>query len=223
MAKVENKLKITAYKKDTFSNSDKVGEFAVRYNPSSIDHKYNICFDEGQAVGASASENKFRNSKPEEISFDLIFDNTFIAEDEKNFDVSKALKDFKKLVVDFNGDIHRTNYVRLSWGELSFKGQVKDISFTYTAFTAKGIPLKATAKLTFVEVVNIAERLAEENKSSPDLTHIITVKEGDTLPGLCYKIYSNPAYYLEVARVNKIDNFRKLRAGDRVILPPLNR
>ena len=222
MAKSSNHLKIIGYKDDSFKS--KVGEFSVRYNPTRIDHRYSICFDEKQAVGSSASENKYKNSKPEEISFDLIFDNTFIAEDDSNqFDVGKALKEFKKLVIEFNGDIHRPNYLSLEWGELLFKGQVKDASFTYTAFTADGKPLKATAKLTFVGVLNIDERLAKENKSSPDLTHIITIKEGDTLPGLCYQIYSNPAYYLKVAKINKIDNFRKLKAGSQVILPPLQR
>ncbi len=175
-------------------------------------------------MGASASESKYKNSKPEEISFDLIFDNTFIAEDDTNqFDVSQALRDFKALAIDFNGDIHRPNYLSLEWGELLFKGQVKDAAFSYTAFTADGIPLKATAKLTFTGVLNIDERLAKENKSSPDLTHIITIKEGDTLPGLCHQIYNNPAYYLKVAKINKIDNFRKLKAGSQVILPPLQR
>jgi len=220
----KNKLKITGYSKDTFSNGDKAGEYSVRYNPTTIDHTFDLVYDEVQAVGSSASENKYRYTKPETISFDLIFDNTFVAEDDNtNYDVDKMIKDFKKVVVDFDGSIHRPNYVRLAWGKITFKGQLQSLSFSYSAFTADGYPLKATAKVTFMQVMNIKERLAEENKSSPDLTHIITLKEGDTLPGLCNKIYANPGYYLEVARINKLDGFRKLNAGDRIVMPPLER
>lgn len=224
MATNKYKLKITSYKKDTFSNSDKVGEFIVRFNPTTIEHQYDIVYDETQAAGSSGSENKYQFSKPEIISFDLIFENTFIAEDEKKkYNVAKAIEKFKKVIIDFNGSIHRPNYLRLSWGKFTFKGQVKDLSFTYTSFTRDGMPLQATASVSFIEVINIKTRLAEENKSSPDLTHIITIREGDTLPGLCYDIYGDPAYYLAVAKFNEINNFRKLQAGDRVILPPLDR
>jgi len=224
MAQGKYKLKITGYKKDTFANGDKAGEFTVRYNPTSINHTFNLVYDEVQPVGSSASENQYRYTKPEEIGFELIFDNTFVAEDdETDYDVDKMISDFKKVVVDFDGTIHRPNYVKLAWGKITFRGQVKDLSFAYSSFTADGIPLKATANVTFQEVMNIKERLAEENKSSPDLTHIITIKEGDTLPGLCNKIYSNPIYYAEIARINKLDSFRKLHAGDRIILPPLER
>lgn len=218
------KLNITAYSKDTFSSSSKGDSFTVRFNPTTIEHQYDIMYDQTQAVGSSGSENKYQFSKPEIISFDLIFENTFIAEDDtKKYNVAKAIEKFKKVIIDFNGSIHRPNYLKLSWGEFSFKGQIKDLSFTYTAYTRDGKPLQATAKVSFIEVLNIKTRLSEENKSSPDLTHIITIKEGDTLPGLCYGIYGDPSYYLAVAEANGINNFRKLKAGDRVILPPLDR
>lgn len=224
MAENKYKLNIIAYKKDTFANGDKVGEFTARFNPSTIEHAYDIVYDESQPVGSSGSENKYQYSKPETITFELMFENTFIAEDEtKKYNVAKAIEKFKKTIIDFNGSIHRPNYVRLAWGKFTFKGQVKDLSFTYTSFTRDGMPLQAKASVSFIEVINVKTRLAEENKSSPDLTHIITIKEGDTLPAICNQIYGNPAYYLQVARVNEISNFRKLTAGEQIILPPLDR
>lgn len=225
MAKrTSDKLKITAYSKNTFSNGDKVGEFTVRYNPKEINHTYNISYDEDQAVGSSGTENKYQNSKPEEISFDLIFDQTVVPDgSKKKYKVSEDIKKFKELVVNFNGKIHRPNYVRLSWGDITFNGQIKSASFTYTQFDSTGKALKATAKVSFIEVIDVKSRLASENKSSPDLTHIITIKEGDSLPLICNKIYNNPLYYLEVAKINKLDNFRNLKAGDRIILPPLQK
>lgn len=225
MAKrTSDKLKITAYSKNTFSDSDKEGEYTVRYNPVNIEHGYDINFDESQAVGSSGTENKYSHSKPETLSFDLIFDQTIVADgsDEK-YSVDEDLVKFKKLVIDFNGSIHRPNFVRLSWGEFIFKGQISSVSFNYSAFSWDGKALKAIAKLSFVEVVDVKSRLAAENKSSPDLTHLITLKEGDSLPMICYKIYGDTSYYIEVAKINKLDSFRKLKAGDRIVLPPLEK
>jgi nucleoid-associated protein YgaU len=47
------------------------------------------------------------------------------------------------------------------------------------------------------------------------------VKEGDTLPMLAYEVYGDSAYYLELARVNGLDDFRNLKAGDRIFFPPV--
>ena len=40
---------------------------------------------------------------------------------------------------------------------------------------------------------------------------------------MCFKIYGDPRYYLDVARANRIDNFRKLTPGTRIFFPPLKK
>lgn len=222
--KGSDKLKIIGYKKNTFSDGDKVGEFTVRYNPTNIQHSYDISFDESQAVGSSGTESKYQHSKPEKLTFEVVFDGTMVAEGSQDkIDIDKEIKEFKKLAIDFNGDIHRPNYVKLAWGAFSFKGQIADVSFAYSAFSPRGKALKAKANVTFVEVTSVGARLAAENKSSPDLTHLITVKEGDSLPMLCYEIYNDPLYYLQVARINNLESFRKIKAGDQILFPPLEK
>jgi nucleoid-associated protein YgaU len=49
------------------------------------------------------------------------------------------------------------------------------------------------------------------------------VKAGDSLPALCYQIYGDPGYYLEVARFNRLDDFRRLQPGTRVVFPPVRK
>ncbi len=222
--KTSDKLKIISYKKNTFADADKIGEYTVRYNPVNIQHDYDINFDEQQAIGSSGGENKYSYSKPEKLSFELIFDQTIVADgDKEKYSVNDDIKTFKKHIIDFNGSIHRPNYVRLAWGDFTFKGQIASLAFNYTAFSWIGKPLKARATVSFLEVVDVKARLASENKSSPDLSHIITIKEGDRLPMICNEIYGDPTLYIEVARMNKLDSFRKLKAGEQIILPPLEK
>jgi nucleoid-associated protein YgaU len=54
------------------------------------------------------------------------------------------------------------------------------------------------------------------------MTHVRLVKEGDTLPALTREIYGDYRYYLEVARVNQLDDFRSLEPGTRLFFPPLD-
>ncbi len=61
----------------------------------------------------------------------------------------------------------------------------------------------------------------EANRQSPDVTHIITIKHGDSLPALCYRVYNNTTYYLDVAQFNELTDFRNLKIGSRLIFPPL--
>jgi nucleoid-associated protein YgaU len=57
--------------------------------------------------------------------------------------------------------------------------------------------------------------------SSPDLTHRVTVAQGDILPLMTYEVYDDQNYYLQVAKVNKLKNFRKLKAGTTLVFPPI--
>ena len=217
------KFEITAYSDNSFQSQ--VGQpYVVKYNPTTIDHTFGIEYDQNQASGSSGTENKYLHTKPETFKIELLFDKTYVAmDDDTDYIIADEIALFKTAVFDYNGDTHRPNYVKLAWGDVIFKGQVSDIDINYSVFSTDGKALKATVNVTFTEVQNIQERIAEENNSSPDLTHIITIREGDTLPKLCNDIYSDPSYYMKVARVNNLNSFRDLKAGDRIILPPLDR
>jgi nucleoid-associated protein YgaU len=65
------------------------------------------------------------------------------------------------------------------------------------------------------------QRAKEANKSSPDLTHVKTIRMGDELFLMCQEVYKSPKYYLQVAEKNNILNFRKLKQGDKLLFPPL--
>jgi len=64
------------------------------------------------------------------------------------------------------------------------------------------------------------EALAAQ-RSSPDLTHVVEVKEGDTLPLLCYRVYKDCSYYPQVAKANNLTDFRHLKPGTKLSFPPL--
>ncbi|MBU0487550.1 MAG: LysM peptidoglycan-binding domain-containing protein [Bacteroidetes bacterium] len=223
MSATTNKLKIESYQKSNFTG--KVGDFTAKFNPAKLQHEFAVHYDLLQAFGTSGTEGRYNKSLPEKITFELLFDDTILSPGSTAHkpSVNTEIQSFRDTVFTYNGTIHRPNYLKLIWGEFFFKGQVSSLNFTYNAFSPQGEPLKVKADVVFIAVKDTASRLSAENKSSPDLTHIYQVKEGDTLPMLAHRIYGNPAYYLEIAQVNNLDSFRVLKPGDRIILPPIEK
>jgi hypothetical protein len=217
------KLKIESYKKIDFSQGSKIDEYTVAFNPDKFSHDFKIAYDKQQAIGSSGTDSRYFKTLPERIRFSLLFDSTIELEENKGKDVNTEINNFKDVVFTYNGDIHRPNYLKLTWGNFFFKGQVESMQLTYTAFSAEGDPQRAYADVTFLQTKEQATRLSEENKSSPDLTHLYSVKEGDTITMIADKIYGDPRYYLDIVRINKLKNFRVLKPGSQLVLPPLNK
>ena len=230
------KLKIKAYSDEQFTQEVSNGEFKTLLNPENYTFKYKIEQNEDQASGTSSSAPKFTRALPEDLELEFVFDRTGVItdygasgkDDDKTFKdegggIIDDVENFKKVVFDYNGDEHKPNYLIISWGTLLFKGTLTEMGITFKLFKADGTPLRAVASAKFKGFVEDNLRIAKENNSSPDLTHVRIVKEGDTLPLMAFRIYGDSKYYLEVAKVNEITNFRKLNVGQKIYFPPINK
>lgn len=231
------KLEIKAYSDPQFSQEIANGEFRTLVNPEKYSYKYKIEQNEDQASGTSSSSPRFNKVPPENLELEFVFDRTGVIVDygSPNSDSDdKVFKDegsgviddietFKRVVFDYNGDEHRPNYLIISWGTLLFKGTLSEMDISFKLFKPSGMPLRATARAKFKGFVEDNLRVAMENNSSPDLTHVRIVKQGDTLPLMAFKIYGDSKYYLEVAKANSITNFRKLSVGQRIFFPPIDK
>ena len=209
----------------------------MQVNPSSysLNHLLNYSYQRGQ--GFSASEAVYSDSPPVNLQFEFLFDGTGVVPKpselgdiplvgaiasalsaDKPFVVMDEIKKFDKLVYDYAGKIHRPRQLLLIWGSLVFSCVLTSVDYRFTLFKQDGTPLRAVATCTFCESVPDAERMRRDNASSPDLTHLRDVRDGDTLPLLAHDIYGNAQLYLEVARVNKLVNFRRLRLGEPAVV-----
>lgn len=220
-----SKLKIQAYSDKGFSNKVENGEFTTYMNPEKYTYHYKIEQNKTQASGTSDLAAKFSKKLPEELEIEFLFDRTGVLPDypATRDGVIDDLNKFKDIILKYNGDEHKPNYLTITWGSLLFKGSMSDMSIEFKLFKSDGAPIRAVAKVKFTGFTEDKLRVARENNKSPDLTHYRIVKEGDTLPLMTYRIYGDSKYYLEVAKVNKLPNFRKLTAGQRLVFPPIQK
>ncbi len=227
------KMKLTGYSKNTFQVADQTGEnYTAVVNPETYTLNYEIRSNNEQASGTSANQSNYNSTVPQKLDFEFLFDATgaltsnivalpFSIHNQKSLD--EQIRQFKRTIFDFIGDTHQPPFVLLQWGTLEFKCKVEKILINYKLFKPDGTPLRAIAKVTFAEEVEDNRRAAEEATASPDLTHIRTIRQGDTLPLLCHDIYGDSTLYREVARVNRLINFRKLKVGQQVFFPPIQK
>ncbi|MGB4850367.1 MAG: LysM peptidoglycan-binding domain-containing protein [Saprospiraceae bacterium] len=199
--------------------------FEALINPESYTHEYKLKYaDSAQGQGTSGQEMKYEKTEPQEITFEFLFDNTGIIDGKPRESIAEELKKFKAILIEFQGDAHQPNVIKLVWGDSAiFVGRVLELSITYKLFSPNGSPLRAVAKVKFKSSVEEKKRAAKENRKSPDLTHIRTVKAGDTLPLMCMKVYGEPRFYLQVAEKNKLGNFRDLKPGLEILFPPIDK
>ena len=219
------KLRIVAYSDEEFKNEVSDGEFTTLINPDKYAFTYKIVQNEEQAQGTSATAPGFNKILPESLDLNFVFDRTGAIRTSGVSDdgVVEDLNKFKKVVFDYNGDQHKPNYLKISWGTLLFKGTLLEMTVDYKLFNPDGTPIRAMANAKFQRFVNDELRVAEENSQSPDLTHLRTVNDGDTLPLMSHRIYGDSKYYLEVAKANGIHNFRNLSTGQQLVFPPLEK
>jgi hypothetical protein len=135
--------------------------------------------------------------------------------------VTDRVKAFLKLAFQYNGSIHEPNYLLLEYGAIRFPCRLSSVDIKYTLFDRDGTPLRAELTVKLVADKDTKKRAKEEGKTSPDLTHARVVRHGDTLPLLTHEIYGSSAYYLDVARYNQLDDFRRLTPGQQLLFPPL--
>lgn len=215
------KLTIYPFKDPGFSQ--KAGDpFVVTVNPEKYSHNYSVTYNTEQGFGTAGASTKLDKMAPETVSMELVFDATGIIQGSSG-DASKDVANFKAVTYDFNGAIHSPNYLKISWGTLIFNCHLTSLEVSYTLFKPDGTPLRARANVSFQGYIDEKTLALRENRQSPDLTHLILFKAGDTLPNLCYSIYGNPAYYREVARINNIVHYRNIAPGTKLSFPPIQK
>ncbi|WP_298511782.1 LysM peptidoglycan-binding domain-containing protein [uncultured Kordia sp.] len=239
--------KMLIYKLDDKSN--RVGDpIKVAINPEGYKETFSVEYNQDQEANSSGKTPKFVKVKPGDFTFKLLFDATGIFEivdlnltdtlnsiaddiagfnpfqddeaSEKN--VVTEIDKIKELVT-YKGEMHKPYELEVAWGSLNLKCFLIKLDIDYKLFNTKGYPIRAVATLTCKDSTADVLREAAVNKQSPDLTHIRRVQEGDTLPLMSYRIYGDPKYYLEVARVNNLLNFRNIEPGTELFFPPLNK
>jgi len=214
-----NRVKVSP---DGSTTVDRTKSFTAMLNPTDVKHERAIRYNTRMTLGQVGSETRFSGVMPDKVDFTLLLDGTGAVPTESDpGEVADQVKALNNVVYTYYGSEHQPDHVRVLWGTLILYGRMQSMRVEYTLFKPSGDPLRAKVILQFVGFMSTKEAELLGNRSSPDLTHVWDVREGDTLPLLCMRIYGDPGYVVDVARFNHLDSFRRLEPGTRLQFPPL--
>lgn len=206
--------------------SDKI--FTAYINPDEFTLNYNVYIDNEKSPGEFSNFGNVLGMAPLEITLKFFLDGTGV--NGNKIDVPAEIQKFYE-AVGYHEKKHSIRYLRIFWGDLTLLRSnqfaleciLKNASLQYKLFDTSGKPLRVVITATFTEALSKDIVALEFPKQSPDLTHVRVVKEGDTLPALTSEIYGDFKYYLEIARMNSLEDFRNLPPGLKLFFPPFTK
>ncbi len=202
--------------------------FEATINPEKYTHKFALNYTgekrgRGVALNTSSPVTKFATADPEQLDFSIVLDGTGVVPDAKNQTVAQQIDQLRYVAYEYDGEEHEPNPVKVIWGKglKAFFGRLTGMSVNYTLFHPDGSALRAEITLSLIEAKTAREEALEAGRTSPDLTHVVRVRQGDTLPLLCHRIYKDAGKYLAIARFNDLDGFRELTPDTLLRFPPM--
>jgi nucleoid-associated protein YgaU len=195
--------------------------FLAMFNPDSIAISESIQWVEDTPAGSEGAAPTYVKTQARTFSIDIMLDGTGVNTNGVKIPVTAQVLLFRLATTKVVGSTHRPNYLLLQYGLLILNCELQSSTVTYTMFDMFGLPIRAKITASFKERTLNGFMAALSMLSSPDLTHSVTVNQWDILPVLTRNVYKKQEYYLQVAKVNRLKNFRKLEAGSTLVFPSI--
>lgn len=216
-------IKISAYTDKDFSQQHG-SALELPMEPEQISFGNSIHYRDDRQLGSTGGDIRFEKYGPATLSLKFTIDCTGVVEGTLPGDsVYDKVNDLADLLYVNNSDGHSPSYVVVTYGELLFKCRLEKMDTKYQLFSSGGVPLRATVSLVFKRFMTGKEERKKFSKQSPDMSRLVTVKEGETLPYLCHRLYGDSLLVREVARFNELDSFMNIPAGTQLLFPSLKK
>lgn len=232
------KLTIIPYEKydpDKKILSDRKKPFKAMYNPSTLSVAHGVAISDTPVLGVPSSDPKVLHGNNSTFNVELFFDGTGASPSGGGIGlkdavvalvsdpVTKNISDFYNAVLEFSDDAHTPRSLRIIWGKgFEFSCRLQSATTNYLLFEKSGNPLRATIAASFVQIPDASVKAPQGDVlgfMSPDVTKEYEVKAGDTIYNIASKEYDDESFYLQIARVNNLKNYRRLIPGQKLILP----
>ncbi|MEL7159552.1 MAG: hypothetical protein AAFN92_02240 [Bacteroidota bacterium] len=223
------KVCILAYEDKRKEKADAANKlFVLPINPENYSLNLKIEYEKKKGQGNQGTAPKYTGTKPKQLKLDFVLDGTGTVEGYHKSHVGKTVPDqirhLLAVVYDMNAKTHVPNRLKVNWGEeLVFDCVLENLDVNYTLFDRDGTPLRAKLSATFLGHKEEQKRVREENKNSPDLTHVFLLGAGEKLVTRAGEIYGGDEYYRQVALANDLTSFRNVPDGTALTYPPIKK
>lgn len=220
------------------NGSKKDTKITVLYNPEQYEQSRSLNVKNENAFLSNAQDMQIPSSASEELHFSLFFDTMSAGSEIGGSDKSKFSENQVKSssektlsvrtytdqiyeLMKFDKSIHSVPLLKIEWSSLTFEGYLIACKQTFIKFNESGTPVRAMLDCSFRQCLNMDSSSKQSPNESPDTTKYRMISQGDSLWSLSTKEYGDPAEWRAIARANGMANPRRLRAGERLIVPAI--
>ncbi len=192
------------------------------FNPEQFSLAKSVSWVAADTKYVNAPKMAFTKGGSSTLDLELIFDTTDTGKTVTTFtDQLLRLTEVNDNLPTPGSAVHRPPTVRFTWGEFqSFEAYVKQVSITYTYFSADGVPLRAKAKVGLEQAEDDDTWLPQNPTSGTPNPHRVHVfQTGESLDSLATKYYGDPTQWRTIAEANRIDDPLQIPPGTAIKVP----
>lgn len=197
----------------------KIGGFTALINPEKISIQRKVKYeDKNTSASHIIIPKEYKGLAQDVISFDLILDGTGLF---GQTTVKAQIDQINTECYNPEGSEHKPKDAPIVFGPFSFKCRLESLTYDLQLFDINGNCIRAKASFQFTTYSKDEAEIQANKFNSPDMSHIVTLRVGDAITNFSHEIYADFRYYTQLAKVNNLTNFRKLKIGSTFIVPPL--
>lgn len=187
----------------------------VLFNPEEYSVNRDNNFASQAIPGLSSPLIQFVHGNLRTLDMELLFD-TY----EKQTDVRLQTEKLVHLM-EIDPVLHAPPILIVAWASLQFRCVLTKASQKFILFLDDGRPVRARVSASFTEFIDPEHEALQVKRQTADWTKMHTVLQGETLAAIAYQYYSDPTLWRPLAISNRIDNPRRLSAGQQLVIPSL--
>jgi nucleoid-associated protein YgaU len=195
------------------------------FNPTEYATKKSVNWSAKPVLQNDVPEAQFGGGQGRTLTMKLFFDAAF----DLDRDLLRTRQELEQLTVILDKtrnketDQGRPPFCLFTWGTVwEFKAVVTQLDLQYTLFKADGTPLRFTANMTLMEIVDPSSTAGTNptSYSKPGFKRR-QVLPGETLAYIAYEEYRDSGRWRAIAEANSIEDPLSLTPGQSLAIPVL--
>lgn len=214
-----------ALEKATITNVETGDVIAVLFNPEEYTLNKDINYAQSAIPGLSGPILQFVNGNMTTLEMELLLDTLEAHTDGPT--TNQAGEDVRNLtgritqLMEINSETHAPPVLEFAWGSLSFTCVLARCSQKFILFKSDGVPVRARLSVTFNEFLDPELEARRANRLTADYTKQHLVLQGENISRIAARYYQNPQTWRPIAIANRLDDPRRIAAGQRLLIPSL--
>ncbi len=113
-------------------------------------------------------------------------------------------------------------FVTFAWGQnVSFKAVITSLTVAYKLFQPNGDPIRADVNMALTEAEQKTVPAQNPTTRAEAALGVHTMRDGDSLQSIAYRVYGDASRWRTIAEVNGIDDPLRVRRGTPLMLPEI--